>query len=108
MRFKVVIAPGAEDDLAEIFAFLSEREGAAMAGKVLEGMLEAIGNLAHFPERGSHPGELLKLGIHEFRQVLFQPYRLIYRLAGNQMLLLVAADGRRDFQSLLERRILRG
>jgi toxin ParE1/3/4 len=37
---------------------------------------------------------------------MFQPYRLIYRIAGKQVLLLVVADGRRDFQSLLERRVL--
>jgi hypothetical protein len=33
--------------------------------------------------------------------------RFKVRIAGNQVFLLVVADGRRDFQSLLERRILR-
>jgi len=108
MRYDVRITKGAESDLAEIVAFPAEREGSIVAERILEEILDAANNLTKFPERGSHPEELLKLGIREFRQVLFQPYRLIYRTAGNQVFLLLVADGRREFQSLLERRVLRG
>lgn len=108
MRYEVKITKGAESDLNEILAFLSEREGPSMAKRILEGLLDAVDSLTKCPERGSHPKELLKLGIREFRQLMFQPYRLIYRMAGNQVFLLLVADGRRDFQSLLERRVLRG
>ncbi|WP_316411729.1 type II toxin-antitoxin system RelE/ParE family toxin [Mesoterricola silvestris] len=101
------VTRGAEGDLAEIVAFLAEREGPTVAERILEGILDAANDLAEFPERGSCPKELLNLGIREFRQVMFQPYRLIYRIAGNQALLLLVADGRREFQSQLERRVLR-
>lgn len=108
MRYDVRITKGAESDLAEILAFLAEREGPPVAERMLEGLLDTADNLAKFPERGSHPKELSKLGIRDFRQVMFQPYRLIYRIAGNQVFLLLVADGRRDLQALLERRVLRG
>lgn len=108
MQYDAQITKGAESDLAEIVAFLAERESPTVAERILERLLDAANNLTRFPERGSHPKELLKLGIREFRQVNVQPYRLIYRIAGNQVFLLLAADGRRDFQSLLERRVLRG
>ena len=108
MRYDVRITKGAENDLSEILAFLAEHEGPAVAEHILEGLLDAADNLTKFPERGSHPKELLKLGIRDFRQVLFQPYRMIYRIAGNHVFLLLVADGRRDFQSFLERRVLRG
>ncbi len=108
MRYDVRVTEGAEGDLAEIVAFLAEREGPIVAERVLESLLDAADHLAHFPERGTHPKELMKLGIRDFRQVILRPYRLIYRMAGNQVFLLLVADGRRDFQSLLERRILRG
>jgi toxin ParE1/3/4 len=52
------------------------------------------------------PGELETLGIREFRQLLFAPYRLIYRIAADSVYVLVIADGRRDMQTLLERRLL--
>lgn len=108
MRYDVRVTKGAESDLAEILAFLTEREGPRVAERILEGLLDAAENLIKFPERGSHPRELLKLGIRDFRQVMFQPYRQIYRIVGNQVFLLLVVDGRRDFQSLLERRVLIG
>jgi toxin ParE1/3/4 len=107
MRFTVRITEGAEGDLAEIVDFLAEREGSAMAERILDRLLRAAENLAEHPDRGSHPKELLKLGIREFRQVVVQPYRIIYRIVGKEVFLLVVADGRRDFQGLLERRLLR-
>ena len=106
-RYNVQVTKGAERDLAEIVAFLAEREGLALAEQILEGILSTAAELAHFPERGPHPKELQALGIRDFRQVFFQPYRLIYRMAGRQVFLYLVADGRRDFQSLLERRLLR-
>ena len=62
--------------------------------------------LAIMPERGSYPRELLDLGIKDYRQVVFKPYRLIYRVMGRDVVVFVIADGRRDMQSLLTRRLL--
>jgi toxin ParE1/3/4 len=52
------------------------------------------------------PKELDALGIREFRQILVESYRLIYRLSGKIVFVMVIADGRRDMQALLERRLL--
>jgi toxin ParE1/3/4 len=68
--------------------------------------MEAVQSLSKFPERGSYPRELTSLGIKEFRQTLFKPYRMIYRVTGNQVIIYLIADGRRDMQSLLARRLL--
>jgi toxin ParE1/3/4 len=54
------------------------------------------------------PQELQALGISDFRQLLLAPYRLIYRVAGDTVYVFVIADGRRDMQALLERRLLQG
>jgi len=58
------------------------------------------------PARGSYPRDLLDLGIKEYRQVFFKPYRLIYRVVARDVVVFVIADGRRDMQSLLARRLL--
>lgn len=44
--------------------------------------------------------------IREYRQAHFKPYRLIYRVSGKQVIIYIIADGRRDMQSLLMRRML--
>jgi toxin ParE1/3/4 len=51
---------------------------------------------------------LLALGIREYRQAFFKPYRLIYRVIGKRVFIYLIADGRRDMQSLLSRRLLAG
>ena len=56
--------------------------------------------------RGSYPKELAGLGIKEYRQTFFKPYRVIYRVTDNKVIIYLIADGRRDMQSLLARRLL--
>ncbi|MGH8188321.1 MAG: type II toxin-antitoxin system RelE/ParE family toxin, partial [Steroidobacteraceae bacterium] len=60
------------------------------------------------PQRGSQPKELRLLGIQEYRQVFFKPYRVIYRVIDERVIVYVSADGRRDMQTLLQRRLLGG
>jgi len=65
-----------------------------------------VATLAAFPERGSFPKELLALGIREYRETYFKPYRVIYRIAGKRVYVYLVADGRRDMQTMLARRLL--
>jgi toxin ParE1/3/4 len=67
---------------------------------------ENRGSPSRFPERSSYPKELATLGIREYRQTLFRPYRMIYRVTGRRVVIYLIADGRRDMQSLLARRLL--
>lgn len=106
MSFKVLLTRGAERDLEEIYAYIAENDTQKNAEYVLDKLLEAADTLADFPERGSYPKELLSLGIREYRQAHFKPYRLIYRVTGKQVFIYMIADGRRDMQTLLSRRML--
>ena len=65
-----------------------------------------VESFSKFPERTSYPGELGGLGIKEYRQTLFKPYRVIYRVTGSQVIIYLIADGRRDMPSVLARRLL--
>ncbi|MCZ6629180.1 MAG: type II toxin-antitoxin system RelE/ParE family toxin, partial [SAR324 cluster bacterium] len=56
--------------------------------------------------RGAHPRELLSLGIREYREVFFKPYRILYQVAETRVMVMLIADGRRDMQTLLQRRLL--
>lgn len=56
--------------------------------------------------KGTVPNELQTLGIREFWQILFKPYRVIYRVLGQQIIIYVITDGRRDMKALLSRRLL--
>ncbi|HEY6815980.1 MAG TPA: type II toxin-antitoxin system RelE/ParE family toxin [Croceibacterium sp.] len=105
-RYDVELTQGAEDDLEAIHGYLAEHRSPDDADALLDAFLAAIETLERHPLRGGVPKELDALGIREFRQILLQPYRLIYRVAGSKVFILLIADGRRDMQALLERRLL--
>lgn len=106
MPHEVHLSAGAERDLESLYDYIAEFDSKASANHVLDQLLKAAEGLATFPERGSRPRELLTLGIREYRQVFFKPYRLIYRIIGQQVIVVLIADGRRDMQTLLARRLL--
>jgi len=106
MRYEVLITQGAERDLEEIYDHIAEFDSPEKAEYVLSRMLEVAERLATFPDRGPHPKELQALGIREYRQTYFKPYRLIYRVLGKQVIIYLIADGRREMQSLLAGRLL--
>ena len=66
---------------------------------------KAIDNLTKFPERGSYPNELKSLGIKQYREVYFNPYRLIYQIQKETVYIMLITDGRRDMLTLLSRRL---
>lgn len=111
-RFAVLLTEGAARDIEEIYRYISDTDPgpdrAGNADNVLDQLLKVVHSLSRFPERGTFPRELIELGIKEYRQVLFKPYRVIYRMMGNQLFIYLIIDGRRDLQSALARRLLGG
>ena len=105
-RFEVLLTEGAEQDLEAIHDYIAEFDCVANANYVLDLLMDAVDSLSRYPERGSYPKELVVLGIKEYRQTFFKPYRVIYRIAGSQVIVFLIADGRRDMQSVLARRLL--
>lgn len=105
-RYGVELTQGAEDDLEEIHGYRSQVRGIDDADTLIGEFLTVIDSLETFPERGAVPRELEGLGIQEFRQILLRQFRLIYRIIDSRVIILVIADGRRDMQTLLERRLL--
>lgn len=105
-KYEVLLTEGAEQDLESICDYIAEFDCKANADCVLDRLLEVVESLSTFPERGAFPKELAAFGIRDYRQTAFKPYRVIYRVIGQKVYIHVIADGRRDMQSLLARRLL--
>lgn len=105
-RFEVLLTEGAQQDLQSIHHYLCEFDCAANADHVLDELMDVVEALSQFPQRGSFPRELAGLGIKEYRQAFFGPYRVIYRVTDGQVIIYLIADGRRDMQSVLAKRLL--
>lgn len=106
MEFKVRFTDDAARDLEELYEFISTHDSPSAADPVLTKIEKAIQDLRALPQRGSYPKELLSLGAKEYRETLFKPYRIIYRIGEGSVYVYLVADGRRDMQSLLARRLL--
>jgi len=105
-KFEVLLTEGAEQDLEAIHDYIADFDRVANANYVLDQLMAVVDSLSRFPERGSYPKELVALGIKEYRQTSFKPYRVIYRVIDSQVVIYLIADGRRDMQSVLARRLL--
>jgi len=106
MPFAVFLTKDATGDLEELYDYIALHDVPQKAAYVLGQIERAFSRLSKFPDRGTHPKELLALGILEYREIFFKPYRIIYRIMGKNIYVLLIADGRRDMQTLLQRRLL--
>ena len=106
MPLPVFLTDDAASDLNELYDYIALHDAPQKADHVLEQIERAFSRLSGFPERGAYPKELLALGIREYREIFFRPYRIIYRVMDKNVYVLLITDGRRDMQTLLQRRLL--
>ena len=80
MDFKVIWAPSARLDLKEIVSYIAE-DNPEIAQRFGLTLIDATKSLASLPVRGRVVPEL---GSPQIREVIFKPYRIIYRVKENE------------------------
>ena len=108
MTYSLRITSAAVRDLEEIYDWIAEHDSLESANYVLDRLTETAESVAALPHRGSRPKELPQGMKTEYRQVFFKPYRLIYEITGKEIVIHLIADGRRNLQALLMRRLTDG
>ena len=108
MSYRVLLTDDAARDLEQLCGYIAEHDSRASAGHVLDGIEAAFKCLNSLPNHGNHPTGPLALGIKEYLETFFKPYRIIYRVMGDVVYVNVIADGRRGMQTLLEGRRIQG
>lgn len=106
MAYHVLLTDDAAVDLEDLYEYIESHDAPEKADYVLDKIEEAFVSLSENPERGAYPNELLAVGLREYREIYFKPYRIIYRVIADNVYVMVIVDGRRDMQSLLQRRLL--
>ena len=106
MTYEVFLTDNAARDLEEIYNYILLHDLPSRADYVLEQIEKAFSSLSEFPERSAYPKELLDIGIKEYREIFFKPYRIIYKVRDNSVYIMLIIDGRRDLERLLQRRLL--
>ena len=106
MAFQVFLTQSAARDLDALYGYIAEHDSPRKAAYVLDRIEKRFAQLSAQPESGVYPKELVSLGIREFREIFFKPYRIIYRMMNEAVYIYLIADGRRDMQTLLQKRLL--
>jgi toxin ParE1/3/4 len=106
-KYQVILTFEAERDIVDIYDYIAKKDTLQNAEYVLDNLESLILSLDEAPERGHYPPELSIQGIKEFKEVIFKPYRVIYEIIGNKVIVHLCVDGRRDMKTILERRLMR-
>jgi toxin ParE1/3/4 len=107
MTFKIYIIEDAEQDILDIYDYIALSDSIEKAEYVLKNIEEKCFGLRELPNRGHFPSELERIGIFEYREIHFKPYRIIYQVIDSKVYIHCVLDGRRELQKLLENRLLR-
>ena len=107
MKHEVLVVEDAETDLLEIYRYVAFNDSLEKANHLLDKLEQLIRGLDRFPARGHVPPELGRIGVTDYREVHFKPYRVIYRVQEARVFVYCVLDGRRDLQTLLQARLLR-
>jgi toxin ParE1/3/4 len=104
--FSVVFAESAARDLMAIYSYVAE-ESNSKAVKIIQKLESRINKLIIFPEQGRVAPELEKFNVLIYREIIENPWRIIYKVELNTILIIAILDGRRNVEDLLMQRLLR-
>lgn len=96
----------ARQDLDSLLDYLAEQDPMA-ALQVLERIEGRARTLEALTQRGRVVSELRQVGVLHYRELIEQPWRIVYRTDAKRVLVLAVLDSRRDLQSLLLERLIR-
>ena len=95
----------AENDLLGIIMYIAE-DSPESSLKILSKIKTRTGKLKHSPMQGRMVPELLRQGISQYRELVFSPWRVIYKVDGNDVYVLSVIDSRRNVEDILLARLL--
>lgn len=105
-RLLVIWAHAAVRDLEEIVSFVASDSPEA-SERLIEKLRAKARSLETNPRRGRIVPELQRMGMRTWRELVVRPYRLLYRVRGDAVVVLAVFDGRRDLEDVLLERLLR-
>ena len=104
-RFEVSWADVAVRDLERIVDFV-EQEAPSAAERIFEEIAGRARTLKSLPLRGRIVPELARFEITTYRELVIPPYRLMYRVDADRVLVVGVFDSRRNLEDVLLSRVV--
>jgi len=104
-EFTVVWAGSALQDLENIIDYIAE-DSPTNAKKILSKIKNSVSSLYYSTHRGRFVPELQDQGILLYREFVIPPWRVMYRISENNVLVLSVLDSRQNIEDILLNRLL--
>lgn len=102
-KYRVHWAQPAVDDLERVISYIAV-DDLEVAIRILKKIKKRASTLKTFPNRGRVVPELRNAGLVSCREVISNPWRIIYRVAGRDVWVLAVIDSRRNVEDVLLQR----
>jgi plasmid stabilization system protein ParE len=106
VKYNVVWVDLAKKDLYDIIDFIS-LDKKDVAKKIYNKLKEKAKSLELMPKKGRIIPELENYNIDLYREIIENPWRIIYRIDNQEVIILAIIDGRRNVEDIIFERIIK-
>lgn len=103
--YTVIWSETAYADLLGIIEYYIARDSPAVAKKIVKSIKSKAASLYLSPQRGRVVPELQDHGITHYRELIINPWRLMYRITDNTVFVLSVLDARQNVEDILLNRL---
>lgn len=103
--YKVFWTHTAQQDLKRIIEYIAS-DSEEQAKKVYFNLKQKAQDLRQMPLRGRIVPELRFFNIMSYREIIYQPWRIIYKIVEDKVWVLAVIDGRRNLEDILLERFI--
>ncbi|MRR16801.1 MAG: type II toxin-antitoxin system RelE/ParE family toxin [Deltaproteobacteria bacterium] len=95
----------AENDLVSLVEYIA-RDNPLQANRIFGEIRKRAESLNAFPDRGRMVPELQNQGITLYRELIIEPWRLMYRVSKDSVYVLSVLDSRQNVEDILLQRLI--
>jgi toxin ParE1/3/4 len=103
---KVIFSGKAYKDLRSLYYYIKENDSKQAANKIYHGIQKQCNELVQFPQKRHVPPELERISVYSYLEINYKPYRIIYRISEDTIIIFGVFDGRRNMTDILTKRLI--
>jgi toxin ParE1/3/4 len=104
-QFEVIWTKNAQFDLESIIEYI-KLDSVNIAKKIFFKIKKECDNLHYFPQRKRVVPELQQIGILKYREIIYERYRIIFKIDNTKVYVLLVVDSRRNLEDILFQRLI--
>ncbi len=105
-KFEVLWTKSAKFDLELIIEYI-KTDSLSIAKNIFYEIKKECNNLYFFPQKKRIVPELQQIGILKYREIIHKRWRIIYKIDGAKVYILLVVDSSRNLEDILFQRLLK-